>query len=204
MSTLGTRRVSKQKDPVSVGRFVPEPVKSTKLYGVARRNKPEIKRFVKFAIVGASGLVIDIVLLNIFERDLRLTVPVAVALAFIIAATNNFIWNRLWVYPESRSQKKRKQLPLFLTVNAAGLLINELMFALFQQPITSLMAMAPISFVQSHYRGIGLNVTKLIAAVIVMLWNFFVNRFVTFRNVKWQKNIPPEVVAEPEMIDSAL
>jgi putative flippase GtrA len=179
-------------------------LRGTRLYGLARTNKPEIKRFVKFAIVGGSGLVLDIALLNIFERNLRLSVPVAVALAFIIAATNNFIWNRLWVYPESRSQKKRKQLPLFLAVNAAGLLINELIFALFQQPITALMAMIPIPFVQSHYRGIGLNVTKLIAAVIVMLWNFFVNRFVTFRNVKWQRNIPPEVAAEPEMIDSAL
>jgi hypothetical protein len=66
------------------------------------------------------------------------------------------------------------------------------------------MRIVPIPFVQSHYRGIGLNVTKLMAAVIVMMWNFFVNRFVTFRNVKWTKNIPPEIAAEPEAIDSAL
>lgn len=189
---------------MSASSLVPEVMKGSRLYGLARTNKPEIKRFVKFAIVGFTGLVIDIVLLNIFERNFGMPVPVAVALAFVIAATNNFIGNRLWVYPESRSQKKRKQLPIFLAVNAAGLLINELMFALFLTPITSLMRIVPIVFVQSHYRGIGLNVTKLIAAVIVMLWNFIVNRLVTFRMVKWQKNIPPEVAAEPEIIDSAL
>ena len=34
--------------------------------------------------------------------------------------------------------------------------------------------------------GLGLNVTKAIAAIIVMMWNFVVNRAVTFRSVKWQ------------------
>jgi len=196
------RIVSSDKRSLSVSRFMPASMKGTRFYGLAHRNKPEIKRFVKFAIVGASGLVIDIVLLNIFERNLGMAVPVAVALAFIIAATNNFIWNRLWVYPESRTQKKRRQMPIFLAVNAAGLLINELIFLLFQTPITELIRIVPIPFIQSHYRGIGLNVTKLIAAVIVMLWNFFVNRFVTFRNVKWKRN--PAVEARPEPVDSVL
>lgn len=190
-------------------------MKNSKLYGVARRNKPEVKRFAKFAIVGFSGLAIDIVLLNVFERTFGLAVPVAVALAFVVAATNNFVWNRLWVYPESRSQRKRKQLPIFLAVNAAGLLINEVIFALFQTPITSLMLVVPITFVATHYQGIGLNVTKIIAAVVVMFWNFVVNRLVTFRDVKWQTKpavaTPAAVSAnvaveepEAEPIDSAL
>ncbi|GIV84438.1 MAG: hypothetical protein KatS3mg052_1445 [Candidatus Roseilinea sp.] len=194
------RVVSSEKHSLSVSRFVPTAVKGTRFYGLAHRNKPEIKRFVKFAVVGAVGLVIDIGLLNVFERHLGMPVPLAVALAFIIAATHNFIWNRLWVYPESRAQRKRRQMPVFLAVNAAGLLINELIFLLFQAPITALVRLIPIPFFQAHYRGIGLNVTKLVAAVVVMLWNFFVNRFVTFRNVAWKRNIPAEI----EPADSAL
>ena len=178
-------------------------MKNSKLYGVARRNKPEVKRFAKFAIVGFSGLAIDIVLLNVFERTFGLAVPVAVALAFVVAAVNNFVWNRLWVYPESRSQRKRKQLPIFLAVNAAGLLINEVIFALFQTPITSLMLVVPITFVATHYQGIGLNVTKIIAAVVVMFWNFVVNRLVTFRDVKWQTK-PAPVVATPAAVPASV
>jgi putative flippase GtrA len=193
--------VTNDKQPMSVGKFVPDSVKGGRLYGIARDNKHEVKRFGKFAIVGFSGLFIDIMLLNLFERNLHMPVPLAVACAFAIAAVNNFTWTRLWVYPESRATPKRKQLPVFLAVNTAGLLINELIFLLFQMAITSLVALVPIAFVQMHFRGIGLNVTKLIAAVIVMLWNFFVNRFVTFRNVKWQK---AEVVEEPPAIESAL
>ena len=179
-------------------------LKGTRLYGAARNNKHEVKRFGRFAVVGMSGLVIDIVLLNVFERNLGMRVPLAVALAFIIAATNNFIWTRLWVYPESRNQKKRQQMPLFLAVNTAGLLINELIFLLFQGTVASGVQLVPIMWVQLHYRGIGLNVTKLIAAVIVMLWNFFVNRFVTFRSVKWQKTSAPEEPPAPPAIESAL
>lgn len=182
-------------------------MKNTKLYGVARKNKKEVKRFGKFAIVGLSGLVIDVLLLNILERYFGFSVAVAVAVAFIVAATNNFVWNRLWVYPESRTQPKRKQLPTFLAVNAAGLVINEIIFLLFQASITSLVLLIPISLVVKHHQGIGLNATKAIAAVVVMVWNFVVNRMVTFRDVKWQTNtgapLPP-AADDDERIDSAL
>lgn len=185
--------MTNDKEPISVGKFVPAPVKGTRLYGVARRNKIEVKRFVKFAITGFSGLVIDFAALNILAHVLNVPEPIAVAIAFVIAATNNYIWNRLWVYPESRSEKKRKQMPVFLAVNAAGLFINEAVLFLFYAPISHLLGSEVL----------GLNVTKAIGAIIVMMWNFFVNRFVTFRNVKWQKHDPADL-PPAEMIDSAL
>jgi putative flippase GtrA len=67
-----------------------------------------------------------------------------------------------------------------------GLGINELIFFLFNHLIDAVLAAAPIAFVATHHQGIGLNLTKGIAAVIVMIWNYVVNRLVTFRNVKWQ------------------
>jgi putative flippase GtrA len=139
-------------------------------------------------------LVVDFILLNFLAHVLHVPEPIAVGVAFVVAATNNYVWNRLWVYPESRSTKKRKQMPVFLAVNAVGLGINELVLFLFYAPISVALGSAVI----------GLNVTKGIAAIIVMMWNYVVNRVVTFRNVKWTQNLPPEVQAEPEMIDSAL
>jgi len=44
--------------------------------------------------------------------------------------------------------------------------------------------------VSSHHQGIGLNLTKGIAAVIVMIWNYVVNRLVTFCNVAWKRREP--------------
>jgi putative flippase GtrA len=162
-------------------------MKQTKLYGVARNNKIEIKRFAKFAIVGLSGLVVDYFVLNLLTYFLKVAEQPAVAIAFVCAATNNFVWNRLWVYPESRNEKKRRQLPLFLGINAVGLIINLAIFYFFNAPIDAMLAAAPIEIVARHHQGIGLNLTKAIAAAVVMFWNYVINRSVTFRNVKWQR-----------------
>jgi putative flippase GtrA len=163
-------------------------MKQTKLYGTARSNKVEIKRFGKFAVVGLSGLAVDYLVLNILTYFFKVEDWLAVAIAFICAAINNFIWNRLWVYPESRGERKRRQLPVFLGVNAVGLLINEAIFFFFNTPIDKILAAAPITWIVTHHQGIGLNLTKAIAAVVVMFWNYVINRRVTFRNVKWQNN----------------
>ena len=168
-------------------------IKSTRLYGVARANKPEVKRFVKFAIVGFSGLIVDFTVLNILAHVFFMASWLALAIAFVIAAINNFIWNRLWVYPESRQHSLWKHFPTFLIVNAVGLLINETILLLFEAPIGNFVGSAVI----------GLNLTKAIAAVIVMIWNFFVNRLVTFRDIKWQKR-SPVTVADEEQVVSAL
>jgi dolichol-phosphate mannosyltransferase len=182
-------------------------MKNTKLYGVARNNKKEVKRFGKFAIVGISGLVVDYFILNLLTYFLGVSKWPAIGIAFTCAAINNFVWNRVWVYPESREVKKRKQLPVFFTVNAVGLGINWLIFFLLNQPMDNLMAAMPISLVARHHLGISLNVTKGIAAVVVMFWNFAINRLVTFRSVSWQTNTGaplPQPETDDERVDSAL
>jgi putative flippase GtrA len=189
-------------------------MKNTKWYGVARKNKIEVKRFGKFAVVGLSGLLVDYVVLNFLTYFLQVETWVALPIAFVAAATNNFVWNRWWVYPESRHVKKRKQMPVFLGVNAMGLGINYLIFFLFSTPIEAFLAVSPIALVARHHKGIGLNITKGIAAIVVMFWNYFVNRVVTFRNVAWQTNTgAPLPLNNPadndngsdnDMLDSAL
>lgn len=169
-------------------------MKDTKIYGVARKNKQEIKRVIKFAIVGFSGLVVDFAILNILAHVFNVDSWLAIAIAFIFAAFNNFVWNRLWVYPESRSEPKRKQLPVFMAVNAMGLGINELILFLFELPMTALLG-SPVW---------GLNVTKAIAAVIVMFWNFIINRLVTFRMVKLKVSVDGHTEEIVEPLESAL
>ncbi|MEO6062762.1 MAG: GtrA family protein [Thermoflexales bacterium] len=158
-----------------------------------RGTPPEIKRFIKFAVTGGVGLVIDYIVLNILAHVLDVPSPIAIAVAFVCAALNNFIWNRLWVYPESRSQPKRKLLPVFMAVNAMGLGINELTLLVLELPLGALFGSA----------FFGLNVTKAIGAAIVMVWNFIVNRLVTFRSVKWGA-AGATGAADPGEIDSAL
>ena len=160
---------------------------------ILQSNKPEVQRFIKFAVTGGVGLVIDYIVLNILAHVFDVPSPIAIAVAFVCAALNNFIWNRLWVYPESRSQPKRKLLPVFMAVNAMGLGINELTLLLLELPLSAFFGSA----------FLGLNVTKAIGAGIVMVWNFVVNRLVTFRSVKWG-TAGATGTSDPGEIDSAL
>jgi putative flippase GtrA len=167
-----------------------------RIYTTARRNQYELKRFVKFAMVGVTGLAVDYAVLNVLAHVFHVESWLAMAVAFIVAATNNFIWNIAWVYPESR-QEFWRHFPTFLAVNAVGLGINELILFLCEAPIERLAGSAVI----------GLNLTKGIAAMVVMVWNFLINRFVTFRHVRWEKvnaTLASERSEPQEQIESAL
>ena len=86
----------------------------------------EVTRFVKFSIVGAIGAVIDFALLNLLRGVFGWPLVWANTVSVSVAILSNFTWNRFWTYPESRTRKKRKQLPQFVLINIVGLLINNL------------------------------------------------------------------------------
>jgi putative flippase GtrA len=132
----------------------------------------ELSRFVKFAIVGAIGAVIDFALLNLLRGVFGWPLLVANTVSVSVAILSNFTWNRLWTYPESRVHKKRTQLPKFALVNLMGLLINNLIVV----GIDALLVVyigEPWSY----------NIAKAIAIMVVLFWNFGVNRLWTYRGL---------------------
>lgn len=150
-----------------------------------RQTHPkEISRFIKFAIVGAVGAIIDFTLLNIsmyviedvlgwnlwpqINGNLLLANTISVSAAIL----SNFTWNRLWTFPESRSRKKRQQLPQFALVNFIGLIINNIIVL----GVDALL----VSYIGEPW---SYNIAKAIAIVIVLFWNFGVNRLWTYRGL---------------------
>lgn len=165
-------------------------------FGVKRAK--EMERFLRFAVVGASGAVIDLGLLFILQQTIipptrGLTVALASGIAFFAAVLSNFIWTRYWVYPESRTRSMRRQLAMFTTVSVIGGGFRVLWMALMAFPIGSVItpALAPLiqsitgSFEVNRYTEarIGSLVAQLIAMVVIMLWNFFANRHWTYNDV---------------------
>jgi putative flippase GtrA len=170
---------------------------------VAKRFGPkrskEMERFLRFAVVGASGAVIDLGLLFILQQTIipptrGLTVALASGIAFSTAVLSNFVWTRYWVYPESRSRSMRRQLAMFTTVSVIGGAFRLLWMAVMSFPIGQLItpALAPLveavsgSFQLNEYTEarIGSMVAQLIAMVVIMLWNFFANRHWTYNDVE--------------------
>jgi putative flippase GtrA len=103
---------------------------------------------------------------------------------------SNFVWNRLWVYPETREDPLRKQFVQFAVVNVAGLVINTGIFyvsdrwflgevGLLAGPVSALARTIGMAHFDLAYNG-----AKAIATGMVLFWNFFVNRLWTFRHVR--------------------
>jgi putative flippase GtrA len=142
------------------------------LTNVYQNNPKEFRRFVKFAVVGAIGAIIDFTLLNLLKGYLGWPLLWANTVSVSVAILSNFIWNRFWTFPESRSRKKRKQLPQFALVNVVGLIINNLI-------VVGLDAL----FVTHLGEPLSYNVAKMFAIGVVLIWNFGVNRLWTYRGL---------------------
>ena len=84
----------------------------------------ERTRFFKFALVGTLGAVIDFGVMNLLSHFTNMPLVYAGTISFTCAVVSNFIWNRYWTYPESRSRPLPKQLGMFFLVNLAGIAIR--------------------------------------------------------------------------------
>ncbi len=157
---------------------------------LARTNQKELTRFIKFSVVGTLGAVIDFGILNLLVQLAGFPKVAANVCSFTAAVISNFIWNRLWVYPETRGEPLRKQFVQFVIVNLAGLAINTAIFfasdlwllgeaGLLAGPVGALALVIGIEHFDLAYNG-----AKVIATVVVLFWNFFVNRLWTFRHVE--------------------
>jgi putative flippase GtrA len=146
------------------------------------KSPVERTRFLKFMAVGVLGAVVDFGIANLLTHFLNLRLVIAGTISLGCAILSNFIWNRYWTYPESRSRPLANQLGMFALVNLAGVAIRIPILTFLEPPIrdyfargTNLRAVSP--------EFIARNVTLAIAVAIVMLWNFFVNRYWTYNDI---------------------
>jgi putative flippase GtrA len=136
-------------------------------------NPKERVRFAKFAVVGLIGTIVDFGTLNLLHLIFQLPVLLSNAFSFTLAVISNFTWNRYWTYPESRSKPITNQLTQFFVVNIAGLGIN------------TLIIWALLGITTQLFGRLGYNIAKIIATGVVLFWNFFINRYWTYNDVKW-------------------
>lgn len=158
------------------------------------RTRRELGRFVRFSFVGALGAIVDFGTFNLLTAVIGLWSILASALSFSAAVTSNFLLNRYWVYPDSRSKAVGRQVVQFALVNLVGLIIRTPVFALSEGPfiraatslvVGSLGRSGGLAGAAANANPVilGRNAALALAIVIVLFWNFFVNRVWTFSDV---------------------
>lgn len=143
----------------------------------------ERTRFIKFAIVGAIGALIDFGVMNLLVWLVKATLVVAGSISFICAVISNFTWNRFWTYPESRTKHVVGQLAQFTIVNTIGLVIRVPILKLGEPALDRVLEHSSLNLLASSHTFISHNLTLAIAIGIVMLWNYFVNRYWTYNDI---------------------
>lgn len=135
-----------------------------------QRLKRSGKQFVKFAIVGGAGTIVNLFVLKAtltawgaFAADTPFLVEVlASALAFLFAVVNNYLFNRWWTFRSTGPA--HLEFGKFLTVSLAGLGLNTLVFSLFRGQV-----------------GLPVLLSQLIAIGCVLPFNFIMNKYWSFR-----------------------
>ena len=149
----------------------------------AKRNKKEVKRFAKFMVVGAIGFIVDFGIFNLLAHVLNVPVPVAGVISFTFAVSQNFMWNRFWTYPESKAHPFLSQYLQFFVINATALLIRIPILSVLPHLFTTFFS-ATLNLEPATAEFLGNNGAFALAVSIAMFWNFFINRFVTYRHIK--------------------
>lgn len=132
-----------------------------------------LKRFMRFGIVGLSGVFVDMVVLYLLSDPSTLAwgLTRSKIIAAEVAILNNFLWNDAWTFADiSQSQQgMRARLRRFLKFNVVcltGLILNVLLLNLIFNLVFG-----------GQYRYLA----NLIAIALVTAWNFWLNLKLSWR-----------------------
>lgn len=159
-------------------------------------QRPAIRQFVKFCIVGASSTLISMSIFSLLiygfhlsdvlhdalsDRpqwqsvvdEYRLHVQAAALIAFLFAVTNGFIWNSRWTFRQNDAARRKTQYAKFVLVNAIGLVLNQIILFVVNRALTAGRA--------ANEKGWEPLIAFAIATSIVVFWNFTANKLWTFK-----------------------
>jgi putative flippase GtrA len=137
----------------------------------------------KFVVVGTIGFVVDFLTFNIVRQVIGLSPEISSIVSFCVAVLSNFLFNRYWTYPDSRSKPILDQLIQFSVVNVIGLVIRTVIFSLIRSPLIEISKIL-IKNINIPATVLGENLSLGIVVIIVMFWNYFINRYWTYNDVE--------------------
>lgn len=119
---------SVRSGPRTAGRTVhaPAPLDDRRAHQRVRRglrHRANWWQLLRFTAVGASGYVVNLAVFALATIPLGLDHRVAALVAFLVAVTNNFLWNRHWTF-DARAGHAGHQAWRFLLVSCGAFLVN--------------------------------------------------------------------------------
>ncbi|MEH2043598.1 glycosyltransferase [Nostoc sp.] len=146
-------------------------VSTGKVGRLRRKVNFPVGRFLRFGLVGFSGVFVDMAILYLLSDPTTLAWPLTRSkiIAGEIAILNNFFWNDAWTFADvsAKQQEWQQRLKRFMKFNAiclAGLVLNVLILNLIFNFI-----------IPNRY------IANFIAIAVATIWNFWVNLKLSWR-----------------------
>jgi putative flippase GtrA len=116
----------------------------------------------KFMLVGMGGTILDFSVTFLLKEKLHINKYIANSAGFLVAATSNYIFNRIWAF-ESHSSNILGQYLIFISVSLVGLGILN----------------GSVWFMHERWNW-NFYFSKTIALFMVLAWTFLAHYFITF------------------------
>lgn len=126
-------------------------------------SQPIITKLIRFGLVGTSGVFVDFGVTWLCKEKLKLGKYVANSLGFICAVVSNYTLNRRWTF-HNTDPALFTQFGKFFLVSLVGLFLSNCLIYVFHERL--------------RY---NFYLSKAVAILIVMIWNFLANYYFTFR-----------------------
>lgn len=134
-------------------------------------DRKRLGEVLRFAVAGAAGFAVEILVLILLKEKLGMDTLVATPIAFLLSVIVNYLICVLWVFDGAKEQSRKNQ-AAFLLTSVIGLLLNELFMFLFRVIWGEETVLFTVfSFAVSLY-----VLNKVISTILVMIWNYFTKR----------------------------
>ena len=124
----------------------------------------QLSRFVKFGLVGCTGIVMDFCITWLCKEELHWNKYLSNTLGFSFAVVNNYLLNRYFTFKQT-GVVITLQFLKFLTISLIGLALSNFLLLLILKNT-----------------GINFYISKALVIVIVFFWNYTANSLYTFKH----------------------
>lgn len=156
-------------------------------------------QFFRSLFVGGIATVVDMLIMILFRELVHVPEGVAAIFGFIAGLAVNYIVSTYWVFAKAKVKNRVVDFVVFAVIGIIGLGLTQLII----EPFATQGMFGTGWFVQWQLFGSLLPtnkyyiVGKMLAVVIVYMWNFFARKLILYRKVE-DKDEPTATVTENE------
>jgi putative flippase GtrA len=142
-----------------------------------------ILQIIKFGLVGVSNTLVDFAVLNLLTWTTKIYSGNWIILfniaSFTAAVINSYIWNKYWTFKKKQRSDTAQEFSKFLFVSIIGAVINSGIVYTVTTYIDPLFDLSS---------GLWVNVAKILATGVALVWNFVGYKFWAFKENNNEKS----------------